>query len=511
MTTSRSRTLYHTFLVALAFLALRPVGPLNGLLGALLTPAELLVHLASPLTWIEGRPALASTGSHSDVGTGAWLDAAQQALEDAVLSSAEPQQERLRSQPGRPWRGEVIGRMRNNRDRIWIQTNAVANFRTGDPVVSGDSFVGIVDMEATRLGARGPGVVQVHLVTGPAFRVGGEILPDDAAAAGLAPRSRRMVVGGLSPHPDRILLDVHNPEQTSGAGAHVVVRESERIDRRTHLANGFILGRLEFGVPESWAQRGGRLATDAVLGISSTLDFDHGLHQVLILTSGGASPGDTLGDRQPIRGVSSVQSQEAWVPARRLLGGDSSILRQSGKLDCGQLDGVKLGAAVAQDMRFLGRVTRAGIFGSDLALLADRGLRVSAIAYVDPQDAPLGKPHTHVLGELVSLGPDPTESRSGESEPTVLLHWSATLPLGAQQLRAGEPALPVTLWTGSGEEGVPRGLLLGETDLPLGPGPHVLRVRPVPGVHDSGPLHVWVGLDSQGRNEPIPVTEGQQP
>ena len=34
------------------------------------------------------------------------------------------------------------------------------------------------------------------------------------------------------------------------------------------------------------------------------------------------------------------------------------------------------------------------------------------------------------------------------------------------------------LWTGSGERGMPRGLLIGTTELPLGPGPHELHVYP---------------------------------
>ena len=67
-------------------------------------------------------------------------------------------------------------------------------------------------------------------------------------------------------------------------------------------------------------------------------------------------------------------------------------------------------------------------------------------------------------GPLVGLGRD--------ASGAVLFEWSATLPVGG----GGEP-LPATVWTGSGERGVPRGLRLGRALLPRSGGTHVVRVE----------------------------------
>ena len=72
----------------------------------------------------------------------------------------------------------------------------------------------------------------------------------------------------------------------------------------------------------------------------------------------------------------------------------------------------------------------------------------------------------HVMGELVSLG---------DASGRLLLRWRATVPF-----HDAFPQ-PATLWTGSGARGVPRGLLLGSTTIPPGPGPHVLALEVPPG------------------------------
>jgi len=61
--------------------------------------------------------------------------------------------------------------------------------------------------------------------------------------------------------------------------------------------------------------------------------------------------------------------------------------------------------------------------------------------------------------------------------------------------------LPVTLWTGSGELGVPRGLLVGTAALPVGPGPHVVLVEQADGARDPRGLVVRTG---RGRGEVAP-------
>ncbi|HIF41761.1 MAG TPA: hypothetical protein EYQ74_11760 [Planctomycetes bacterium] len=475
MRTSRSRTLYHLSLAGLAFLALRPVAPLVRALDLLLAPSAVLSHLCAPLAWMGGRPAMAGEGQ-------AEADhEAQLALEQAVLASAEPRDpscvERLAGV--RALRAEVSGRPRDDRDRIWLrlaQPDAISSLRTGDAVVSGDAFIGIVDVETSRLAAQ-VGVVEVQLVTGAQFRLGAEVDPADSRFTGPIVGRRRMVVGGLAPHPDRVLLAVHNPEQPGGVGARVIVREAVRDGVRTHLANGFVLGVLERGIPAAWEYASARLAEESVLGIKPIMDFAHGLHQVLILTDTESETSvDAASDL-----VLPVQDTAAWRSTRLLLRGEVSPLRAGRKISSGRVTGVSVGAAVSAGTHLLGRVIRVGPLGADLSLIADPGLRISTIALV--QDGSSKFPH--VLGQLTSLGPG--------SAGTVRFHWPATLPLVAPSGVDSGTGLPVQIWTGSGDAGLPRGLLIGEARLPFGPGPHVLEVLLATDGHLGYGARVWVG------------------
>ena len=476
--TSRSRTLYHLSLAGLAFLALRPVAPLVRALEVLLAPSAVLSHLCAPLAWMGGRPAIAGEGQAEAA------HRAQLALEQAVLASAEPQDplcvERLAGL--RALRAEVSGRPRDDRDRIWLRlarADQISSLRTGDAVVSGDAFIGTVDVEASRLAAQ-VGVVEVRLVTGAQFRLGAEVDPEDSRFTGPIFGRRRMVVGGLAPHPDRILLAVHNPEQPGGVGARVIVREAVRDGARTHLANGFVLGVLERGVPAAWAHASARLAEESVLGIQPVMDFAHGLHQVLILTDAESEASVYAASDA----VLPVQDAAAWQATRLLLRGEVSPLRAGRKISSGRVNGVRVGAAVSAGTHLLGRVIRVGPLGADLSLIADPGLRISTIALV--QDGSSGIPH--VLGQLTSLGPGP----SG----TVRFHWPATLPLAIPFGAAQGVGLPAQIWTGSGDAGLPRGLLIGEARLPFGPGPHVVEVLLATDGHGSRGARVWVGASA---------------
>jgi hypothetical protein len=70
-------------------------------------------------------------------------------------------------------------------------------------------------------------------------------------------------------------------------------------------------------------------------------------------------------------------------------------------------------------------------------------------------------------------------------------HEGADDPRGPGADRAPPtPAVAVTLWTGSGEPGVPRGLLVGTALLPLGPGPHIVLVEQCEGARDPRGLAV---------------------
>jgi hypothetical protein len=484
--------LYHLSLAGLAFLALRPVAPLVRALDVLLAPSALLSHLCAPLAWMGGRPAIAGEGQE-EAALGAQL-----ALEQAVLASAEPQDpSRVERLAGlRALRAEVSGRPHNDRDRIWLrlaQADQVSRLRTGDAVVSGDAFIGIVDVEASRLAAQ-VGAVEVRLVTGAQFRVGAEVDPEDSRFTGPIFGDRRMVVGGLAPHPDRVLLAVHNPEQPGGVGARVLVREARRDGVRTHLANGFVLGVLARGVPAAWAYASARLAEESVLGIQPVMDFAHGLHQVLILTD--AEPEARVDIVSDV--VLPVQDATAWRSTQLLLRGEVSPLRSGRKISSGSMNGVSVGAAVSAGTHLLGRVVRVGPLGADLSLVADPGLRISTIALVQDGQGLI----PHVLGQLTSLGPGPGG--------TVRFHWPATLPLAIPVGAAQGVGLPAQIWTGSGDAGLPRGLLIGEARLPFGPGPHVVEVRLATDGHGSRGARVWVGASAAVQEQRPTVAEEEK-
>jgi len=100
--------------------------------------------------------------------------------------------------------------------------------------------------------------------------------------------------------------------------------------------------------------------------------------------------------------------------------------------------------------RLIGRVQRAGLFTSDVALLADPGFTVVAVAELEGESTP------RILGRLTTLG----RAANG----AVRLSWWVQVPLGV----AGgeEEALRARLFTGSGDPGLPAGLFLGEALLP---------------------------------------------
>jgi cell shape-determining protein MreC len=140
---------------------------------------------------------------------------------------------------------------------------------------------------------------------------------------------------------------------------------------------------------------------------------------------------------------------------------DAAPWREGSKLMLGLLNGVQRDAVLASGVRLVGRVTRTGPFTSDVAGPGDLGFHVPAIAlWLDGERTG----ETHVLGRLVSKG----RNEQGQ----LLLHWKASLPL------EGDTPERSRLYTGSGDPGVPRGLLIGETWLPTGPGPHTLVVEP---------------------------------
>ena len=106
-----------------------------------------------------------------------------------------------------------------------------------------------------------------------------------------------------------------------------------------------------------------------------------------------------------------------------------------------------VGAAVTgPGARLIGRVIRAGTTTSDVALLGDPGLTLTAFALVEGNAEPL------VLGRLRTIG-------DGEGG-AIRMRWSVSTAL------VGEAARSARLFSASGEPGLPGGLFLGTTRLP---------------------------------------------
>jgi hypothetical protein len=475
---SRPRTVTLVSVAALALLALRPVPIVERGLDWLLVPARGLAELSAPLGWFQSQDALAADPARKRVRE---LERARhELLERVVLDSAQPSDPQLGGRLGQlSWmRAEVVERSAREPDRIRIRLEDDSLLRHGLPVVSGDSFVGTIDLRSAAGRLHPGGLVEVRLITERDARIGARVERDAADSIGsgaTAPGISRLVVGGLAPR-QSLRLDVHNPSYRTVHSGRVVVDEPDPNAGPTYLADGFFLGELKNEQFVSEDSPSGAPPRE-VLGVAPLLDYATGLYQVLVL-----APGRT--------GLVSAQSKKTyvlddggWLPARLHLRGETSPWREGRKLALGRRHGVQAGAALASGTRLAGRVTRAGLWTADVALVGDLGFAIPVVALLRSVSGELPEPH--VLGRLVGFG-----RRVGG---VVRFRWSATLELSPDR---GE-SVEATLWTGSGEAGVPRGLLLGEALLPTGPGPHWIDVQLPDGGAEPKGLAVRVAIPEE--------------
>jgi hypothetical protein len=270
-----------------------------------------------------------------------------------------------------------------------------------------------------------------------------------------------MVVGGLARLEGSPALAVHNPESARGLAGLVRVDEGDsRYEPYALQAQGFRLGLL-------------RQVGEELHEIEPELDYLHGLFRVAIVLPAAALPSAA---REPSGGTRDVLSDGGWTRTRAIGAFEPARWREGVKVDAGDWSGVRAGAAVVCSARLVGRVAHATPLSSDVALLGDPGCAVPVLARVTGEDAP------RILGRLHSLG----REESGD----LLLAWDPVTPIAADA--PGPAELPAQLFTGSGELGVPRGLVVGDTFLPRGPGPHVLRV--VQHVDTRDLEELWVRL-----------------
>ena len=460
---SRSRTLYLVVCLALAVLSLRPVESVDRLFDVLLAPARVFAELSAPVGWLQGRRAHASDPGEEGLRAAERRQNAQ--LERAVLDSAQPADPRRLDGVG--WRhAEVVRREHGNLDRIRIRVDGRSGLEPGLPVVSADYYVGVV---VDRWGGRG-GVPQddellVELITSAKARIGASV--EGGEMPGLTDLTADLVVGGLAPVSGREYLDVHNPERRGIERGRVVVNDSRELaEDHAYLANGFLLGELERVVEDG----------KEVLGVRPALDYETGLYQVLVLLPGDG-PLATAARRE------SILEDDGWRRARFFLRSELSWWREGRKLSLGRIHGVERGAAVASGARFVGRVERAGLSISDVRMVGDPGLAFAALAMVRTPD---GGERPHVMGRITCAGRDP--------DGALRFEWPATIEI------PGEGLVRASVWTGSGEAGVPRGLLVGDAELPCGPGPHLVHIHQPQGAQEPGNLRVRVARGG----DPVP-------
>jgi rod shape-determining protein MreC len=275
--------------------------------------------------------------------------------------------------------------------------------------------------------------------------VGARLLPPESLRA-LVPEDPgvALTVGGVAVGPRRVgepvtWLSAHDPSRARGilaelplAGPLVVHEWLTELDPYAALAEGFGLGRL---LAEGHQQD---------RRVEPLLDFLHGLYHVTIL----APPDPSLPPPEP---PPHPLADEDWVRARSWAPGEPQRGRRTLQLDVGSASGVALGSAVVHGARLVGRVCALLPRSSEVALIDDPGLSLPvAAAFLDePERTP------RVLGRLTALGRDPETGLP-------LLHWRDALPLELAGFPAGEP-VRLRLFTGTGEIGLPAGLLLGES------------------------------------------------
>lgn len=497
MTGLRTRTLGWGLALSSAFLALRPVGPLERVADVALLPASVASVFAAPARVVHRLRA----PDRPDAARRAEEKALSLRMERAVQLSAWPRE--IEIAPGIvPVPGEVDARGARSRDRVMLRVAAPDRVEVGQPVVAGDVYVGSVSriparerrpdrpsaferaLRTLRLSSPPrippPDLVEIQLVTDRGARVGGVVEQDQDD------RRCRLVAGGLAPRSDLVWLAVHNPESRATRSGRVFVKEPlGLVGGSDRMAEGFLLGDLaaERVRPE------GEAFTRLVLGIRPLVDFESGLNQLLVLTRGRADDASAF---VATREATPVMEDGRWLTARLPVIGDAAAWRSTARLDRGKSHGVLRGAAVVDGVRLVGRVVRSDRIGAAVSLLSDPGFQIEALA--QPVDRPDATPL--VLGTLLSLGTDASGRAVLEWRPESSSRHAQWLARNGDPSDGDRPlGVEVDLWTASGRARVPRGLLLGRTTL-------VAPERPLAAPGSSGADESAVRLVLTGTGSP---------
>lgn len=404
-----------------AFASLRPIAALDAGVELLFAPARAALELAAPAVLLPAQAAAPVAARREE-------QRLHDELEARAARAARPQELRLPAGV-RAVAAEVLSRPDGRLDELEVLLEDPRGVPRGAPVVWGDAFLGVVErLPSARATGREAHLARVRLVTARDARV-------KARAVSAEGRAPRMVVGGIVERGASFALAVHSPEDAPLPEQPVVLAE----DAGTELAvaNGWRLGRAAYGQDPLREE-------PRLVGLEPEVDLEAGLARLLVLVRSTA-PAEPL----------DAPAAGAWIPATR-----GPLLEERGRsafpLRAGTRHGVRAGAAVADGLRLVGRIRRAGPLASVVERLEQPGAAVHATALMEAGDLPV------VLGRLRSLGLAP--------DGRLRLLWGGD----AAVVRG---VVPVTLWTLAGEAGMPGGLLIGSCSLPLGPGPHTLLVE----------------------------------
>jgi cell shape-determining protein MreC len=451
---TRKRTVYLVLLLICAGLSLRPVSAVERGLELFFIPTRVITQVVAPVRWWR-------RGEVNAAEDNLWKRAMETRADAEKLLADEqraalPTREALR-RGRRLIHGEVIGRHDEDLDRVVIRVATSEGIAPGLPVVTGDWYVGrVIELDPTD-----PSLVHVELVTAGDFRVGARV--ESRGHLGRpAQQVPRMVVGGLSSElageADLLHLEVHSSSRQGSRSGHLFVQELDLFDETyAELALDFALGRLE----SVRTSKGNDLVR-----IEPGLDFESGLFQVIVL----APPSDTAEEKLEL----DTFVADRWIAAKALTRGDLTVTREGRRLSQGRLAGVASGSAVAFGGHLIGRIGEVGWLTSDLLELGDPGLRLAVLARIAGDDVP------RPLGEIVSLG-----RRRGDGRIDYRWTCRVDLPGGKGELLEAE------LYTGSGEQGVPRGLFVGRTHLPVGRDVHDIVVEQDEEARSIDSMFVW--------------------
>ncbi|MBK7641718.1 MAG: hypothetical protein IPJ19_01490 [Planctomycetes bacterium] len=437
--------------LALAALAFRPIGLVERLADLCFEPARQLGRIALPLSWFSSVHASSDGESRARV----------RELLIAEQQEAQPADASLVARRGLV-HAQVIDRSQERADLVVVRFPPEASVLPGMPVVCGDVYVGsVLEVGRAASGALARGEARVELVTASHARVGARAGELELVVGGLA---RAEHSGGHSR-----LLAVRALQSTPGAERELRVHEDAAAGGEwSTLAEGYRLGTLvplELGTRRAWA-------------VEPVLDYSGGFSQVFVLCPPERAPAGELLAQDPFDAA-------AWIPVRATLDGMLSPWSETRQLLGGSRTGLREGAAVARGPEFVGRISHAGLFSSEVECLGNPGFRLLVLASVEDRYGPLH------LGRVLSLGCDVSRS-------LVYLAWEESAEL-AREL--GQHARSAQLYTSSGERGIPPGLYLGSAELPVGEGAHTLVLRRPAAGRFGTALEAWTG-ERLGGEEP---------